>query len=185
MLCNAMKQAGFAVSETWEPTDGPIGRLIRQALRKEIDLPPETLCHLFAADRSWHTTGPQGITERCHAGEWVVSDRYVFSSYAYQGLSIPVPRIAELNRTFPLPETLFFIDVDTETSASRRNHRGGEPELFDTDPVQTAVRANYHAIIKKLQQQRPDVTIHFLDGSSGIEELHKSIWTLIGFTPIH
>ena len=39
---------------TFEPTNSPTGSLVRSALKKEITLEPETLCYLFAADRTEH-----------------------------------------------------------------------------------------------------------------------------------
>lgn len=182
ILCRALESKSYRSHETWEPTAGPIGLLIRQALRKEIKLGSATLCRLFAADRAEHCYGADGIQARCERGEYVISDRYVFSSYAYQALSEPLGWIAELNRGFPLPEHLIFVDVDMETSRARRNHRGEAAELFEEDPIQLAVRSNYLAMLDVLRQEQPKVQIHLMDGGDSIEVLAAKIWSVLGFS---
>jgi len=183
-LCQRMKSLNMPIYETFEPTDGPIGVLIRSALKKELLFTPETLCHLFAADRSWHTSGPNGISARCQAGTWVISDRYVFSSYAYQSLQLPLSFIAQLNGDFPLPSDVFFIEVDDETGEQRRVKRGAEPEIYETAVIQSKVRKNYQQVFETLSRERPEVKIHQLDGRLSIKELHQSIWNILGFSPI-
>ncbi|MCL2128288.1 MAG: dTMP kinase, partial [Treponema sp.] len=61
---------------TFEPTDGPIGLLIRSALKNEAVMRPQTVARLFSADRGEHLYSPGGIIERCRRGELVISDRY-------------------------------------------------------------------------------------------------------------
>ena len=68
---------------TFEPTEGHIGKLIRAALKKEITLKPHTMAMLFAADRSEHLYGHDGLLAHAGSGELVVSDRYVLSSLVY------------------------------------------------------------------------------------------------------
>jgi dTMP kinase len=57
---------------TAEPTGGPVGALIREALGGKRPLLPETLARLFSADRQEHLFGPGGIQSRCYRGELVV-----------------------------------------------------------------------------------------------------------------
>jgi dTMP kinase len=120
---------------TAEPTGGPVGELIRVLLKDEARVSegnrdsaekriaggkrvaPETLARLFAADRAEHLYGSGGIVERCSArGELVVSDRYSLSSLVYQAIDCgeELPRI--LNESFPLPELLVYLDVESETA---------------------------------------------------------------------
>lgn len=183
-LCRSLESLGYPCHETWEPSGGPVGSLIRQALRKEITLGNNTLSRLFAADRAEHCFGLNGIQERCERGEYVISDRYVFSSYAYQALSEPLEWIIELNRGFPLPEHLIFVDVDMDTSRQRRHHRGEAAELFEEDPIQQAVRKNYLSMLDVLAKEQPAVKIHFFDGCESIESLEEKIWLALGFPAI-
>ncbi|MDR2900663.1 MAG: dTMP kinase, partial [Treponema sp.] len=104
---------------TFEPTDGPIGKIIRSALKKDLMLQPETLARLFAADRNEHLYQSDGIVERCNRGEIVVSDRYIPSSLVYQGIECGEELPAKLNKDFPLPELLFYFDIDPAIALER------------------------------------------------------------------
>jgi dTMP kinase len=175
MLCAALKNNSIKVQETHEPSNNPIGMLIRQALQKKIQLTQETLCRLFAADRGEHFFGIGGIYEQLSEGKVVVSDRSLFSSYAYQSLYSPLDLIVELNYRFPLPQVLIFIDTDPETSAHRRSLRGESEELFDEEQIQIQVYRNYKNIIQTLMEEQPLVTIAIFDGKESIETLHQKI----------
>lgn len=135
---------GLPVWTTCEPSDLPTGRLVRQALRREIDVRPETLARLFSADRHEHIHGPAGILERLGRGEVVISDRYLYSSLAYQGVAcgFELPRL--LNQSFPLPELLLYFDVHPAISMGRVDGRGSR-EIFEELPIQERVREAYEA----------------------------------------
>ena len=72
-----------AVQFTCEPTDGAIGKLIREALSGALEFDAQTIAYLFGADRCEHIYGKEGIVAQLHAGKAVFSDRYLFSSLAY------------------------------------------------------------------------------------------------------
>src|SRR4051812_12706023 len=78
--------------ETREPTDGPIGMLLRQMLKGRIVSATgsgapgwQEMALLFAADRIEHARGE--IEPNLAQGNWVFSDRYDYSSVAYQSAS--------------------------------------------------------------------------------------------------
>jgi len=95
---------------TAEPTDRETGLFLRKMLKGELDFSPRTAAYLFAADRAEHLYGKGGIIENTEKGMFVVSDRYIFSSLAYQSISCgeELPRL--LNSPFPLPEILFYFE---------------------------------------------------------------------------
>lgn len=95
---------GTPAEFTWEPTDMPTGRLIRDVLSDAGPVEPWTLALLFAADRHEHVYRPNsGILARLSRGIRVVSDRYLFSSLAYQGAYAQATAVEALNSGFPLP----------------------------------------------------------------------------------
>ena len=100
---------------TFEPTDSKIGGLIRDCLKKKINFDTLTLAFLFSADRRDHLYKKNGIIDRCKQNQIVISDRYLFSSLAYQSIDYPFDQILELNKYFPLPEVVFFLDTSLET----------------------------------------------------------------------
>ena len=134
---------------TCEPTDTIIGKIIRTGLRKEAEFDPKTLAYLFAADRNEHIFGKKGIMERCKTGELVVSDRYFPSSLVYQGLSCGNELPELLNRHFPLPELLFFFDIDPKIAEERMADRAFK-EIFEHLDFQKQARELYKEVLEKL-----------------------------------
>lgn len=185
LLAKAFETAGHRVFDTWEPSDGPVGQLIRKALRAEIVLDQGTIARLFAADRQEHLFGAEGIVQRTSSGGQVVCDRYLFSSLAYQSLYLDREEIWALNRAFPLPATLIFIDVDLETSAERRRLRGGSEEIYDAERIQAHVRNAYHGLLDELVATRPEVRVLRLDGCGNIDITHRAICEFLKLPPVN
>ncbi len=161
---------------TWEPTDNPVGRLIRRVLRKEDRVTPETLARLFSTDRFEHLYAPEtGIKDRIARGEMVVSDRYIFSSLAYQSLGCGFDTVLNLN-DFPLPAKLFFIDVPWEVCRDRRHQRDME-ELFEGSPIQQKISDNYEAALTLFAHT--DMEIHRIDGAGSEDQVFERIAALL------
>jgi dTMP kinase len=147
-LVAALRAAGHAVVGTREPSDGPIGVVLRQALtRRLVGLSDRTLALLFAADRLDHLAS---VVEPALAeGKLVVSDRYVLSSLAYQGMRLPLRWVETLNAAARPADLTLYLEVDPGTAARRRQGRGGREELFDADAVQRAVARAYGRVVRK------------------------------------
>ncbi len=147
-LAAALREAGHAVVSTREPSDGPIGMLLRQALtRRLMGLSDRVLALLFAADRLDHLAS---VVEPALAeGKVVVSDRYVLSSLAYQGMRLPLRWVEALNAAARPADLTLYLAVDARTAARRRHGRGGSAELFDADEVQRSVARAYERVVKK------------------------------------
>jgi dTMP kinase len=118
-----------AVFDTFEPTDSPIGRLLREALSKKHEFCPETLTFLFSADRCEHIYGKDGILERCKRGDVTICDRYLLSTLVYQGILCGDELALRLNSDFPMPALLLFFDIDPEIAISRVEGRGQKKEI--------------------------------------------------------
>src|SRR5574344_547585 len=72
---------------TAEPTTNETGKFLRRMLKGEFSVDERTASYLFAADRCEHIFGKDGIKEQVEKGKLVLSDRYIFSSLAYQSVS--------------------------------------------------------------------------------------------------
>jgi dTMP kinase len=88
-LAERLRQAGPEVLTTREPSDGPIGTQIRQALAGRLSLPDRlapltapTLALLFAADRVDHAAAE--VEPALARGAVVLCDRDLLGSLAYQ-----------------------------------------------------------------------------------------------------
>ena len=170
-LVAALRAAGHEVVGTREPSDGPIGLLLRQALtRRLVGLSDRALALLFAADRLDHLAS---VVEPALAdGKVVVSDRYVLSSLAYQGMRLPLRWVETLNAAARPADLTLYLEVDPRTAARRRQGRGGTDELFDADEVQRAVARAYGRVVRKHTRAQRVVR---LDGRAGADEVAREI----------
>jgi dTMP kinase len=170
-----------ALWTTAEPTDGPVGRLIRSALKGESPLLPETLARLFAADRGEHLSGAGGILERTSRGELAVCDRYVPSSMVYQGLECGEELPRSLNERFPAPELLFFFDLDPALAAERIKDRA-QREIYEYLDFQIKVRERYQSLLPVFRSQGSQVAL--IDASRNQEEVAEQVWEALQKLPI-
>lgn len=170
-LAAALRAEGHSVLTTREPSDGPVGTLIRQALTGRLGLPggagplaPETLALLFAADRTDHLKAK--VLPALEAGQLVLSDRYVLSSLAYQGMSLPMEWVDVINAHAVAPDLTLFVGVKPEVAARRRASRGGPAELFEADEAQRRIAKQYVAAIRRRSERE---RIVHLDGEQTVE----------------
>lgn len=171
-------QDSESVYFTCEPTGNDIGTLIRKALSGAVSYHPETVARLFAADRAEHLYGSGGIIERIHNGQAVFSDRYFFSSLAYQGEAAGQELAKELNFRFPLPEYVFYFDIDPVLSMDRVERRAGAKEIYEKLEFQRLVRSRYLHIMETLESENKDVRIVRIDASRPIQEISDYIWSI-------
>jgi len=165
---------------TMEPTDGVIGKLIRDALRKNIVLDNKTLALLFAADRNEHIYGKNGVMEQLKKDKWVLCDRYLFSSIAYQSLACNRNWVVEVN-DFPLPEYLFFITTTPDECQKRMENRD-KKELFEDIKLQKSILENYNYGINIFKKSK--MKIFHIDGEESPEAINEKICKIIFPMPI-
>ena len=168
-------------SPTFEPTDGPVGKLLRSALKREISLKPETMARLFAADRGEHIYGSGGVAERCAGGELVVCDRYVLSSLVYQGIECGDELPMALNSPFPAPELLVFFDIDPEIALERIKSRSSL-EIYEYPEFQAKVRKKYLSLLGMYRDAGVRVTI--IDAAKSPQEVFTLVWSALSEMPI-
>src|SRR5437870_3245745 len=86
LLSDKMQKEGLKVYLTCEPTGSPIGSLIRNILKGKMEADHRVIAGLFVADRLEHLLHKtNGILKKLANDFTVITDRYYFSSYAYQG----------------------------------------------------------------------------------------------------
>ena len=163
---------------TAEPTSGPTGKFLRRMLAGEFHVDEKTNAYLFAADRCEHIFGKGGVKELCESGKTVVSDRYFFSSLAYQSVSCGLELPELLNSPFPLPEYLFFFDINPEISLGRVNNRNGQKEIYENIESQKKIAALYEKVISMYESnpaKREEMKIIRIDATKTIEEISRLI----------
>lgn len=171
-LIKYLEEKGKKVFLTNEPTGNMIGRLIRDILQKKYRTTDKALALLYAADRDDHLYNPEyGIKKHIEDGEYVICDRYFYSSFAYQGVTLDWSFIAKLN-TFPHPEVLIYIDTPTQECINRIEKRGEEKELFEKAEFLQKVEQGYNKIFSTLPD---DVRFIKIDGTLSQDAIFEKI----------
>jgi dTMP kinase len=183
-LAEKLRQVRVSVRVTREPSDGPVGTLVRQVLTGRLVTPGgrapgwATMALLFAADRMDHVEST--IDPFIAEGGVVLSDRYDASSLAYQSVSSgaqakdAVEWIRTLNRHVRRPDLTIVLDVPPEVAAERRLMRGEAAQLYDQNEVQRALAEFYRDLDKHIPGDR----IVVIDASGPIDEVHARIWSV-------
>ena len=137
LLEQRLKALGRQVRRTAEPTDGEFGRRIRAALSGAQPATTAELAALFLADRISHNTDPErGIKACLDAGCDVISDRYYYSSFAYQGPGTDMKWVMDMNRSCPeitKPDLCVFLDVDYRRCKERLDAGRDALEIYERD----------------------------------------------------
>ena len=179
-LEKALTEKGLKVHCTCEPTKYETGKFLRQVLSGEIKVPQSTVAYLFAADRDNHLNNPEyGILSHISNGEIVISDRYLFSSLAYQSIGFDYSRVVELNSQFPYPEYVIYIDTPVVDCISRIDSRGQAKEIYEKSEYQKKVHENYEKIFSTLPA---GCKLLRIDGSGTREEIFQAIWSQLNIT---
>ena len=129
-LKNYLENKKIAVHATAEPSFGPVGKLIREALVRPSGLDENTLALFFAADRLEHLQ--REVEPALAAGAVVLCDRYVLSSLAYQSRTLPMDWVALLNRQARTPDLTQFFEISADSAAQRRRARAHPESRFES-----------------------------------------------------
>lgn len=171
-ICAELEKKEYKIHSTFEPTDRPIGKIVRDVLSKKFITTPLTLAKLYAADREDHIYNEEtGIISHLNKNEIVISDRYFYSSLAYQSVQSDWETVKNLNN-YPNPQILIFIETPVEVCLQRINTRGNEKEIFENTDFLEKVSNNYQKILNELPK---GVTLIKIDGTLGVEEISKII----------
>lgn len=148
MLKAAFEARGEPVLVTREPSDRPVGRLIREHLRRSWQdvLGDGVFPYLFAADRRDHLDCV--VLPALGRGENVLSDRYALSSFAYQAEAHGLERVMRLNQDFPAPDLTIMLDLEPEVCLERILARGLPRDRFEALDQLKTIAAGYEAAIR-------------------------------------
>jgi len=183
LVSRALSGRGLPVHTTHEPSDGPVGHLLRQVLSGRVVVPGmhgarppswTTMALLFAADRMDHLEAE--IHPNIRDGVTVFSDRYDHSSVAYQattggGDEDALAWVKELNKHARRPDLTLVLDVPPEVAARRRLDRSGGREMYDDDDLQRQLAAFY----REIDQHFPDDHVVHVDGDRPMEDVAADI----------
>jgi len=179
---------------TKEPTYGPVGFLVWQALSGGYLEPlrtPQLLGLLFAADRLWHLVaegigGESGILGCLARGAIVVTDRYKYSSLAYQQVGglvagrritgAPLEWLWTINSYAPPAHFLVYVDVPVDTALERVEGERWSLHLYEKRAYLEAVARAFKGLLEELRE-RPET------GPSGARGLWEDLLRAWGLEP--
>ena len=159
LLADWLRGQGCAVVETREPTDGPYGREIRALYRDRSRVSRERELELFVLDRRQHVT--ECILPALEQGRIVLTDRYYFSTAAYQGAGGRDPAaIFAANAFAPEPDLVLLLTLPVAAGVARiRDLRGETLNDFEQQEQLEKVAALFasfpHDCIVRIQAARP------------------------------
>lgn len=185
MLGAWFRSRGLPVHLTREPTDGPVGSLIRQALTHRLVVagiagprPPSwsTMALLFAADRLDHLESE--VVPNILDGVTVVSDRYDLSSLTYQSATAPdssadavVTWVRSINARARRPNLTIVLDVEPEVAAARRRERASTAELYEDNSLQQTLAELY----RRAEALVPGDNIVHIPGNQSADAVHAAV----------
>jgi len=164
---------------TREPGGTPLGAAIREHFLDPAtgDLDPRTEALLMAADRAHHVA--EVVRPALAAGRHVVTDRYLYSSIAYQahGRGLDPAGVAMLNRwaTDGLqPDVVALLDVPVDVA--RRRVAGEAPDRMEAEDVafHERVRAGFHA-----QAAADPDRWAVVDGTGAPDDIAAAVWSAV------
>jgi dTMP kinase len=138
ILANRLSRAGRPVLATREPGGSPAAEEIREVLLsgQVAPLGPLAEAVLFSVARADHVE--TAIKDALQEGAWVVCDRFMDSTRAYQGATAGVPRgiinaLERLTVGALAPDITFILDIPAEEGLARAQARaeGAEPDRFE------------------------------------------------------
>lgn len=184
-LKNWLDHKGYEVALTKEPTNGPVGAVIRLHLARRLffekakdsfaPLDDYTLALLFAADRMDHLDNV--ILPMLDSGIMVISDRYYLSSLAYQSLKLDLGWIKQINSNCMRPDLTLFIDVPAQICKKRIERQRWHVELYEEIETLERVRQTYLKIIRELlfEGQR----IEIINGNQPAQKVQGEVINVI------
>jgi dTMP kinase len=183
ILANRLARAGRQVLATREPGGSPAAEEIREALLsgKVWQFGPFAEALLFSVARGDHLEN--AIGEALLDGKWVVCDRFLDSTRAYQGATAGVAKslINALERLTVgglLPDITFVLDIPAEEGLQRAAERrgGGTPDRFESQELMLHERVRRAFI--DIAEEEPDRCI-VIDASQPEAMVAEDVWEVV------
>jgi len=169
LLVKNLNERGYEAVYTSEPTKGFFGQILRQKILYGNERVPAVVeALLFALDRLEHVE--KEIKPALEKEKIVVSDRYLYSSIAYQGAAGLDPAwIEEINKWAIKPDLAIYLDVPAEVVIKRLKRKRSVMETLEN---QRRVRNVYLRLVK-------EGMLLLVDGNRPIEEIEREILEIV------
>ena len=180
LLADALERAGRTVVRTREPGGTALGEALRRVLLESApgDIGPVAEMHLFAAARAQLVQ--EVVAPALRAGAWVVADRFLDSSLAYQGVArgLGVETVLAANAAgvgHHMPALTILIDLDPPEAAARRagdTGRAGSRDRIEDEgaALQERVAEGYREVARRFP-----VRVQRIDGAAAAQDVHARV----------
>ena len=176
-----LEARGERVLATAQPSEGPVGRRIREVLKGgsedgAVPATPQEIALLFAADRLDHVR--RGIEPALQRGTHVICDRYVGSSIAYQGVDLDETFVRTANQFAREPDWTIYVRVRPEIAMERIQASRADREIFERLDFQRQVAERYDRHFQGEMERGAPVTV--LDGEANPDAVSEGIYQVRG-----
>jgi dTMP kinase len=177
LLADALRAAGHEVVVTREPGGTPVGESVREiVLQSGGDMAPVAEALLFAASRAEHVA--KVIRPTLARGGWVVCDRFVDSSLAYQGAArgLGIDAVWAINAPAVdgcLPDLAIVLQVPPTVAAGRDDAPKDRIEVEGL-ALQEAVAAGYQELAARFADR-----IALVPAEGSVAEVHALVMALV------
>ncbi len=165
---------------TKNPTDGLIGKLIREVLAGKINIPSSSIQYLFSADRQVHQVE---ILKELKDGKVIITDRYFWSAVVYGivdredldfdqagNLLLVSQGILSMYHKFIVPDLTIFLDIPMEVALERINGKKIAKEIYENEEKLKKIEKGYKWLINKFPNE-----FTIVDGTKSEKEITQEI----------
>lgn len=181
LLAQNLASLGREVSLSAEPTTLATGKAIRRALSGEEKKSECEMAAMFVLDRIAHNINSEiGIRALTERGIDVISDRYYYSSLAYQGTATDYEWVKAMNINSPeirRPDLCIYLDLLPEESLERISRGRESLEIYENLEKLTAVRAKFLSVVEDLR--RDGESIYVVNAARAAEDIAKEIFEIV------
>lgn len=174
-LARTLQARGHGVVTTFEPGATPLGVSLREALLGATHEPtPRAEALLMAADRAQHVDTV--VRPALDAGTWVVSDRFVGSSLAYQGdaRGLGVDAVATINAFATdglVPDLVVYLAAPVEMLAARRR--------TPADRIEREGETFLAAVVDAYARLAAASGWVVVDATGDVETVEQAVWAAV------
>ena len=185
-LADTLKRQGISLITTFEPGGTRIGKDIRRILldNRNVDLSPLAELILYAADRAQHME--EVIKPALDQGKWVICDRFVDATLAYQGVArsqdmMLIQFLNEESTRGISPDMTFLLDCPVKMGLERAIKRNENLSQQGQDRFERET-FDFHSKVKRgyldLANEHKERFV-IIDASLSEDEIEKEIFKRI------
>lgn len=181
LLQNKLESHGATVTVIREPGGTPISEKIRDILLDKKHKEMTDICEVFLYSAARNQLVNEQILPQLQAGNFIIADRYVDSTTAYQGFGrgLPLDLIKDINRAATrdlLPGTTFFLDLEPSEVNKRKQIRQSEDDRLELSGDEFYRRVHKGYI--KMAELEPE-RIKIINAASSIDTIFNEIWEFV------